>query len=89
MPPRQKRIAIPLNDLGFNTVPESKKQQISIPIHPIEPFTPLIDIGVNLTKNQKNIDEILTNSMNAGVTTLILTGTDLAGKELIHRNDIF
>lgn len=45
--------------------------------------SPLVDIGANLTHSsfQKDMDALLERSYNAGVTSLILTGTDQASIE--------
>lgn len=48
-----------------------------------EPLGPLVDIGVNLTDKAfaKDLPEVLDRARQAGVTGMLLTGTDIASSE--------
>ena len=51
------------------------------------PETPLVDIGANLTHEsfQHDLDDVLARAKAANVTTLIVTGTDIAhAKQAVH-----
>ncbi len=51
------------------------------------PETPLVDIGANLTHEsfQHDLDNVLARAKAANVTTLIVTGTDIAhAKQAVH-----